>query len=179
MYCPAWFALQCLSLALAKPTAVGWSHQDCDIPCCHPVLQRADSVKVQSVFLQSFSQDFRTFPSQSERGRELLSSVQTVGWWLCSGLSDLPQQDTEMPAGSHPSSPVPGGRGERMGRKNGEFQPPNSSKSFRCPTSLEEKSGAKGNPGVPCLRRLCPVFLGNTHCASLCLQKPHAAEGLP
>lgn len=35
LYCQARFALQSLSVAFAKPIAVGCRHQDCDIPCCH------------------------------------------------------------------------------------------------------------------------------------------------
>lgn len=57
------------------------------------IFQAAALVKVQSGLLQSFGQDFRTFP-----GGELLSSEAAHGgmWWSCTSISDLPQKDTHV-----------------------------------------------------------------------------------
>lgn len=138
---------------------------------------------MQSGFLQSFNQDFRTFPSQRERGREgererrregESSSPQHRPWGEPSAVASLIcpsrtlrcQLGAILPQQSQMAEVKEEGRA--VWRINGELQSPNSSKCFRCPTSVEEKSGPKGNPGVSCLRRLCPVFLGNvdTLCVS-------------
>lgn len=128
------------------------------------IFQAAALVKVQSGLLQSFGQDFGHPPSQ--RG-ELLSSAAPHG--VCGGsalVSLICPSRTPVCAGHQLGAFPPHQQswvaelkqdGRARWRINGELQPPteNSSKSFRCHASREEKSGAKGHPGAS-----CPIKLG-------------------